>query len=196
MRFEYLTPGSPGCIEAITGLHQHAFRNVLSGQIGGAFVRFYYCRLLENPQAVICVCRLEGKIVGFLAGLADTGDFYDVTYYQKALAGLFGNLLQCSSASLNVLRYLKRALTFNDRGFRAELLAMAVSGEHQRKGIGKRLIGMFEDFLRSKDRSEYKVFTDTKFSAGSDLYEAMGFRLCQQADLFGLPMRMYVRRMK
>ncbi len=170
-----------------------AFRGVLSGQIGRRFLKFYYKRIIEKG---VIFAWLDGDTVyGFVSGIDDDKKLNSVSYYIFALKGIIIHFCQ-SGLYLSLIRHRKRMQSFNRITIRPELLSIAVDEAMRGKGIGMKLVGALEDYFRTRNISAYKVYTDTVFSTGFRLYEKMNFVLEKEVDLYGLPFRLYQKKME
>ncbi len=172
-------------------MHMSAFSNVLSGQLGTAFLQYLYRTLIE--RGVVIGCFVNGHLMGFVSGIFDDRNFYDRKHYLYGLRGVVTKLFSFRTI-LNVLRHIKKSISATEGRVRTELFSIVVLEEYKRKGIGKELVKEFEDYLGSKGIEEYKVFTDMEFSDGSKLYGRMGFSINRELRLLGLTLREYLKR--
>lgn len=190
---EIIRLSSEESIGEIVKLHQEVFQNVLIGQLGNNFTFFLYRRLLSFQDNVILVAIVRKRIVGFVAGITREDRFYNFKFYLVAL--LFGiqRIVHQPKLFLDLLRYAKRRIVLSEKEKSAELFSIAVASDFQQKGIGKRLISSFDEFMRSYGIRQYKVVTDMPYSLGYKLYETLDFTLDAMVDLYGLTIRRYLR---
>lgn len=180
-------------LNQIAEIHQLAFSNVLSGTIGKRFLKYYYKRIIE--KGFIFVCFIDNHIAGFVSGITDEGKFYNIKFYLYAMWGIITHIYSYK-AIINLIRYIKRSINLYTENYTSELLSIVVLDNYRGKGIGKQLVKTFDDFMVKNGIEIYKVFTDMEFSTGYKLYDKLGFSLHRELNLFGLTLRMYLRRLK
>ncbi len=180
-------------LDEIITLHINAFRSVLSGQIGGIFLKNYYQRIFRKG---IVYARIdENKLSGFVSGIVDDASFYDIKYYFWAGFGILTHIYS-PAVIRSLFRHIKRQLTFRDIRIRPELLSIAVRDDMRGRGIGTSLVKTLENHFKERHIDVYKVYTDMLYSTGSQLYEKLGFKLTREVNLFGLPFRLYMKGLK
>lgn len=181
-------------IDQIAILHQKAFPDVLIGQLGKRFTRYFYEKILYHENGIIIIYTENEKIQGFVAGVTEDNGFYDIKFYLNVMLGFVFNVFN-PSIVLNLLRNIKKMITLRNDHYSSELLSLAVSSSCQGKGIGTKLVGLFDKHLKSRRVNVYQVFTDMNYSIGYKLYDKLNFILYKEMNLFGLTLRMYLRRL-
>lgn len=74
-------------------------------------------------------------------------------------------------------------LSASQKEYQGEVAFFAVSENHQKKGIGRKLFQALTDYMRSEDICEFYLFTDT--SCSYPFYEQRGMkRRCQKSHSF------------
>ena len=179
-------------LNQIVEMHQLAFSNVLSGLIGNKFLKHYYKLVIE--KGFIFGCFVNSKLIGFVSGLTDEKGFYNIRFYLYAIWGIITHIYSII-VIINLLRYIKRTINLFNENCKSELLSIVVLDDYRGKGIGKQLVKVFDDYMIKNDVKIYKVFTDMQFSTGYKLYDKLGFSLHRELNLFGLTLRMYLRRL-
>jgi GNAT superfamily N-acetyltransferase len=179
-------------LDEIVALHINAFRGVLSGQTGRSFLKYYYKRIFK--KGFIYGKITDDRLSGFVSGIVDDGTLYDLKYYFWAGLGI---LIHIYSPALirSLFRHIKRMMTFRDIKIKSELLSIAVRDNMKGRGIGTSLVNALDDHFRERNIEIYKVYTDMIYSTGSQLYEKLGFELTREVNLFGLPIRLYIRKL-
>lgn len=180
-------------LNQIVKLHVHAFRGVLSGQIGYGFLYNYYKTILR--KGCIFAYMNDQKVVGFISGTTDERLLNNFSFYWFAFLGMMIHIFR-SSLYLSIRRHIKRLKNFKEINIYSELLSIAVDENQRGKGIGMKLVACLDDYFKSRDVFTYKVYTDTVFSTGYRLYEKLGFRLIKEVDLYNLPFRLYVKELE
>ncbi|MBN1414681.1 MAG: GNAT family N-acetyltransferase [Bacteroidales bacterium] len=180
-------------LDTIVDLHRDAFKNVLSGQIGRRFLRYYYKTVLKND--VIYACFLGTELAGFISGTENEKRLTTGRYYLHAVTGVLSNFYH-PCLYLSLCRHIKRLKAFDDAGIKSELLSVVVHPDYRGKGIGVSLVNELEKYFEEKKVGIYKVYTDTLYSTGYKLYEKLGFVLFKEVNLYGLPFRMYTKTIK
>ncbi len=179
-------------LDEIVALHTNAFRNVFSGQIGKMFLSNYYRSIFK--KGLIYGKITDGRLSGFIAGIADDSMLYNIKYYFWAAFGLLTHVFSIAVIR-SLFRHYKRLRAFRDVIIKPELLSVAVRNDMRGKGIGTELINVLDNCFREKHVPFYKVYTDMLYSTGSQLYEKLGFELFREVDLYGLPVRLYIRKL-
>lgn len=76
----------------------------------------------------------------------------------------------------------KELLTYCKKDYKGELAFFAISEKHRGKGLGRRLFSSVVDYMKSKDISEFYLFTDT--SCNYLFYEHLGLtRRCEKKQM-------------
>lgn len=179
-------------LNEIVELHINAFRSVLSGQIGRFFLRIFYTKVLTKGFVYGKIT--DDKLAGFISGIVDDGSFYDIKYYFCAGLGVFTHIYS-PAVIKSLFRHIKRQLVFRNIHIKSELLSIAVRDDMRGRGIGTSLVKALENHFAERQVSVYKVYTDMLYSTGSQLYEKLGFKLSREVNLFGLPFRLYIKKL-
>ncbi|HJX70461.1 MAG TPA: GNAT family N-acetyltransferase [Bacteroidales bacterium] len=179
-------------LDDIVALHINAFPRVLSGQTGKLFLRSFYQRLFKNGFVLAKIT--DGRLSGFIAGIADDDLLYDIKYYFWAGFGILTHIYS-PAVIRSLFRHMKRQQAFRDIKIKPELLSIAVRDDMRGKGIGISLVNALENCFREKHVRIYKVYTDMLYSTGSRLYDKFGFEFVRDVNLYGLPLRLYVKNL-
>ena len=173
----------------IVKMHKFAFSNVLSGQIGKKFLKNYYKCIIK--KGFIFGCFSNNHLVGFISGIIDEDNLYNIKFYLYAIWGIITHIYSIKVV-INLFRYIKRTINLFNENCKSELLSIVVLDDYRGKGIGKQLVKVFDDYMIKNGIEIYKVFTDMEFSSGYWLYDKLGFSLHRELNLFGLTLRMYL----
>jgi GNAT superfamily N-acetyltransferase len=179
-------------LDEIVKLHTDAFRNVLSGQIGKIFLNYFYRSIFKKGFVFGKIT--NGRLSGFVAGIGDDHTLSDIKYYFWAGFGLLTHIYS-PTVIRSLFRHIKRQWSFRDVKIKPELLSIAVRSDMRGKGIGTVLVETLNDCFREKHIPVYKAYTDMLYSTGSRLYKKLSFELIGEANLLGLPFRLYVKHL-
>lgn len=135
-------------------------------------MRRLYRALIESPRAVVVVADRSGEPIGFVAGVADTGEFYRHFAKRHGIAAGMSALPALIRPS--TLRRAWETLRYgaDDSDVAAELLSMAVSPGSRRLGIGARLGA---EFLSALGEPEVRVIVGAANRGAIRSYERLGF---------------------
>lgn len=182
-----------GLFQELGELHVSAIHEGVLEALGPGFVGTVYQQLSKDRGVFIYTARREGTLVGFLAGSIN------VARSLRAI-GSGGLVRLVAAAALHLWRprllkqvidaagyFFQRGGPGDERmaaasaGDRAELLAIAVIPEAHGQGIGKSLIGAFEQDLRDAgDVRRYFVSTNSTETGSNAFYRSAGFQFIGQ----------------
>ena len=179
-------------LDELVKLHSKTFKDVLSGQIGRHFLKYYYKRIIET--GIIYAYVKNGSLCGFVSGIKNDDTLYNIKYYFWAGFGVLSHIYSPAVVK-SLFRHLKRAKSFSNITIKPELLSIVVREDMRGKGIGISLVSALEKYFREMEVNTYKVYTDTLYSTGMHLYEKLGFKLLREVNLYGLPLRLYFKNL-
>jgi glycosyltransferase involved in cell wall biosynthesis/ribosomal protein S18 acetylase RimI-like enzyme len=161
---------------AIARLHAEMIDTGFLSTLGPSFLELLYRALITSARGTVIVVEDDGSVVGFVAGVDDTGLFYREF--------LRANLIR---AGIRVVPALLRPGTWRrvwetlrygtsrEDGVGAELLSMAVAPVMKRRGLGTRLVGALQNSATSKGLRAMKVVVGSSNHPAIGLYESCGF---------------------
>jgi ribosomal protein S18 acetylase RimI-like enzyme len=195
-----IRPAGPEHIATVARLHAEAIPHGFLTLLGAPFLTELYRSLASQPGTCVLVAvDANGSCFGFVAGTVHTrGLFRRVLYrhwYRFAastwrhllLFGRFKNLAETALYGLRPKREPGRAEV------EAELLSMAVAGEHRGAGTGKALVLALEAFLAKRGVAAYKVVTTADDPRSNAFYRACRLELSCSFLHHGRPMNEYVK---
>jgi GNAT superfamily N-acetyltransferase len=191
---EISKPVSEKYIQEIIKLHYEAFSNQLIGQLGDSFTLYLYNKIVDSEHGVLLIYETESNVVGYLAGLSGEERIYDINFYLHASKALMVSVIKKPTVIANLIRYVYKQLTTNRKLPKSELFSIVVNINYQKRGIGTELVKEYEEWLKSRKINNYKVYTDTKYSTGSQLYQKMGFELRDTVNLLNNEYMIYVKK--
>lgn len=173
-----------GTCTKVARLHIREIHDGLLPLFGERWLAQLYRGLARAPRSGVWVARDGASIAGFIAGCADLDSTYRWLLRHKgpslvlyAAGALFKPAVLKTIPSLCLYPFRKRRSESAPDGVaRAELLAMAVSSEHQGKGIGRALVNALEDALQGWNVREYSVSTNREEVQSNAFYTHAGFQ--------------------
>lgn len=177
-------------LEAISKIHFSSFQGLFASELGQDFLREFYRTILSSDEGVCYVARDNLTIKGFICGVANKTPFTP-SLKVKFIYWTIKRLILSPRSIVNLLRFIKKLLLTRDIQTNAELIAIVVTEDCRKKGIGKSLVEKFFSFLSERDVQKVKVFTDARYESACFFYEALRFTLVKSIDLFGMECRCY-----
>ena len=160
-RLRHSEASSP-LMDQIVALHHATFPTGVLARLGNSFMRDYYTAIVCAPEGHLWIAVREAQVLGFLACTTDRSRFETEHRAGAARRALLIRLLTFRMPPRVILRALRKQRLARGLPQSAELLAIAVSPECRREGIGRRLLQEWHTLLRSPGVSEYLVFTDNE----------------------------------
>lgn len=189
----------------IAGIHIEQIKNGMMAQLKIKLLSQIYREIAGNPEAGVWIALANQKITGFIAGSANTRK----TFLTVILRLWLPMTLFTLKTALNfkflkfarVIFYPFRNVGDNQHLFqectriKPEILSLAGSKDQQKTGIGKQLILVFEEALKSRGhKGYYKVATDISESGSNTFYQNLGFSPCHKVRLNRMILQVYVKR--
>lgn len=184
MRIERLSPSHPKDVFGqIARLHVQEIHHGLLPLLGLPFVARMYYEMSRAPRTGVWAALEDGEVLGFIAGCADVGRTHRAMLLRRG--PVFALLALRALLRPTVLRRLPAMLLYPLRVGavgeaeptvpHAELLAIAVDRRSHRRGLGHRLVEVFEQALREWDvRGSYQVLTNVEEVASNRFYRKLG----------------------
>ena len=174
-----IRPARPGDAQAIAEIHARALPDAFLPALGRGFLQQLYIALSTDSGAATYVATADSQIVGFVAGVASTGDFYRRFYRRYGMRA-------AAAAAPKLLRpsVLRRAIETGTYGGKhrvdpwpaAELLAIAVEPQWRARGIGADLTRRMLDELSARGAHSVKVIVGSGNGGANAFYREMRFR--------------------
>lgn len=151
MGVELLDPRCEEDVNAVAGLHERFLADSPVVAFGPRFVRsFYYRRLVADELMGCLVCRVDGRVAGFISFTKRPHDFMIVGMrrHLAALAGIMATSVLARPSTLkqiwNTLRTMRERAgqSADDSSGGAEVLSMATLPEYRKQilpGTGSRI---------------------------------------------------------
>ena len=167
-------PASAADVDRVAQLHAARINEGFLTSLGVPFLHRLYRRVLRAPDAFIIVEEGEHEIVGFVAGVADLGALYRRFMIRDGALGALRaapRLVRAIPRVLETMRYPTTTADLPD----AEILAVAVAGDHEGRGIGRQLVDAATTSFRNRGIDTAKVVTTADNPAALAMYRACGF---------------------
>lgn len=156
----------------VARLHVEGIQTGFLSTLGDRFLRVLYRSLIAWEKATVLVAD-TGRVVGFAAGVVDTGEFY--RHFLRRHGVLAAVLAAPRLLRPTALRRAWETLRYAaDTGTPAELLSMAVAPSARGQGTGRKLGGDLLQALAA-DAPVVKVVVGSDNVPAIALYKGLGF---------------------
>lgn len=177
---------TPAELAQVAALHQQAFPRGVLNSLGPSFVQDYYRKIVASDSGHLWVMMTEDRVAGFLAATMDRFSFERRHRAGNSKGQIIRGLLTGRVSFWAVLRSMRKRRLVRDVPDRAELLAISISKDYRRGGLGGKLLAEWHQRLRETGISSYIVFTDNleglhfyRRAGGETLFE---FRLAGEVS--------------
>ena len=167
--------GTRADAEAAARLHAEEIGEGFLSGLGPRFLTVLYRRIIAWPQSFLLVVEEDGNVVGQAAATEDVGGLYRQFLLHdglRAAAVAAPRLLRRLPEVLDTLRYPSAQGQLPS----AELLAVAVDGRCQGRGIGRRLVLAANEELVRRGVTDARVVVASSNARALALYRSSGFR--------------------
>lgn len=172
-------------ISQIVSIHIEAFPGFFLTRMGPRFLSQYYNGYLERCETLIIASVDGGKVVGFVAGLKNSGEYYRFLkkHWYRFVFPILGALLdldlvrRCSARVFSVLKNNQVNRTMSPPGGYHELTSIAVSPSTGPAGTGRALMASYIDQVLL-DKRAFGVFLTTDADDNERVnrfYKTLGF---------------------
>lgn len=179
-----IRPARRGDVGAIAELHRRMIRTGFLSILGTRFLRVLYGAMIEAPAARVLVAESDGVVLGFVSGVADTGDFYRRFLRRKALPAAWSVFpIALRPSVLNKMWETLRYGSGAEADIPAELLAMAVAPSARGRGLGSELIARLFDWAAEGHIDQMRVVVGMDNRPAESLYRRCGFTDSQRIEI-------------
>jgi ribosomal protein S18 acetylase RimI-like enzyme len=166
----------PSDAPTLAELHRRAISSGFLSSLGPRFLRLLYKAMIADPGSGVFVAEQDLTVVGFVAGTADTSQFYRRFARQHlvdAAFAMFPHLLRPTA----VRRILETARHGSEEAHSvaAELLSMAVAPALKRQGVGQRLGSVLLEWAEGRQIPAMKVVVGANNAPAVGTYRKLGF---------------------
>jgi len=184
-------PMAEADIDAVVRLQIATLPDSLVTQLGARFLRRFHACALEDDGTIGLIARArDGTLAGFTTGTTDGERFR-----QRMRSRLLVHLVQALAGRPALVARFARTLLQKEptSEVAAELLLLAVHGDHRRRHVGSDLLDALEQRFRATGVSDYRVAVRSWLQPAIGFYRSLSFEVEAEADVLGAPMT-YLRR--
>jgi len=163
-------------VDAIVDLHAGRIADGFLVTLGRPFLRRLYRRMVRSPRAFALVVEDGRNVCGFVAAAEDTGAFYREFLSRDGIAAGVTAIAGIARAPRAVLETMRYGLRGNEDAPAAEIMAIAVGADVERRGLGTLLVVAAVTELRQRGVASARVVTAVGNVAAIRAYELGGFR--------------------
>ena len=165
--------------------------------MGIDFVTSLYEAIAQNKTSFGVVAIKDDKVFGFAAFTSNINKLYKFIVWKKGLK--FALLLAGRMLSLKRAKKIFETLFYPTRTKNmdlpsAELLAISIASEEQRKGLAGKLIEKGFQCYKEVGIDKFKVLIGADNKAGNKLYCKYGFELAGQINNHGVLSNIYIAK--
>lgn len=161
---------------------------------GENFLLNLYRSILELRIGFLVVAMDSSRVRGFILGCFDSSKLTSILLRKPLIFApiMIPYMLRHPSAVLNAIQILFYSSKLRS-SVKAELVVIVVDESSRSRGIGGRMLELFDDELRNKAVLEYKVTVHEEMERSNNFYQTNGFALNGKFDLLGVRWNSYVR---
>lgn len=167
-------------IPDIVEVHQRSFPGFFLTFLGPRFLELFYEGLCRDPNAVLLVASVDGRVIGFVGGVADEREFFRALKKARAkdfIHAAMSSALRRPSIIPRLWRARRRDSEIDAIDVPATLLSIGVDPGTQNLGLGRKLFNGFTATMESTGVSSFKLTTDARNNDQAvSFYEGLGLR--------------------
>ncbi|WP_316840670.1 GNAT family N-acetyltransferase [Pedobacter gandavensis] len=151
-------------IKEVTHLHDNSFKGFFLTSLGKSFLEVFYKGILGHEHGFGLGAFHGEELVGFAIGTNNNTGFYRAILKKNSLKMLLASFPNLIVNPSSVKRIILSLLSFKNTEYSdiPVLLSICVSGNKEAKGIGKKLLGAFENEIKVAGNSQLILTTDAK----------------------------------
>jgi len=174
----------PRDLNAVVRLHLRSFGGFFLSFLGPRFLKLLYGEILKRPDHVALAARHpDGRLAGFVAGVAHQGSFYGEVARRRWFAfavAAFPAAIRNPRIVPRLMRSLRHPGRARDAASQALLMSVAVDPDLSGRGIGRLLVSGFLKAMREKGVRTVSLTTDRDANDRVNaFYRDLGFRLAR-----------------
>ncbi len=185
----------------IVRTHMRSFPDFFLTFLGPRFLELLYRNIALDSEGILLVADIDGRAVGFVAGVTRQTGFYRRLIRRQAWAFAWAATsaaFQRPAIIPRLWRALHRPGDAAQSTAEACLMSIAVSPEFQGRGLGKQLVGAFCHELVARGESVVCLTTDRDDNAATNcFYQQLDFKLVRWfVTPEGRTMNEYIRNLQ
>lgn len=171
-----ISAAQPGDCDEMVRVHLSAFDGFYLTALGSRFLKELYTGFLRDPSAICLVARRQGRIAGFVVGLALPRGFIARALARRCVPILWA-LLRSAGGIGGLLRRSVSATRRAEKG-EAVLFSLAVDPSAQHRGLGRQLVQVFLEAAHAHRAARVVLTTDSENNEPvKQFYQHLGFRV-------------------
>jgi ribosomal protein S18 acetylase RimI-like enzyme len=150
-------------VQKVVDVHLETFPGFFLSSLGRSFLRQFYAGLIELKSGVLLVAEDGSDVVGFVGGADEQRGFYRQLLRQRAVRFIVAALpaiIRRPSVVGRLIRGRRRAQGHDDTPEGACLMTIGVDPRVEGSGVGRLLVGSFEQALVERGSHGYCLTTD------------------------------------
>lgn len=151
-------------VQNVSLIHTYAFKNFFLTSLGIDFLKTYYRACIKNKNTIAyCAEDQYGNMVGFVTGSSWAKGYHKTVFLNNIsqfLISLFWSFVNKPSIFLRLVKNIEKNHHENDNGEYAELLSIGVNPDFKGSGVGKELLNLFHQGVRSRGGLRVVLTTD------------------------------------
>lgn len=148
----------------IIQIHNESFENFFLTSLGNHFLKLYYLSVAKSPNGILLGAFNDDKLIGFCAATFKSKNFYFSIIQDNLLHFIAIGFYLFFTRPKSLIRLLKnmtkKSEKFEDNGYYAELLSIAVDSNAQNLGVGKKMLYELEGLVIKKGMTQISLTTD------------------------------------
>lgn len=177
-------------ISQIAAIHKQELLGFLP-ELGKQFLEKFYSISLTIDEIFLFVVKENGQIVGFVSGISNPKGLYKKIIRKDMVGFSWIFLKYFLKHPTNIIKLVKILLYPGFSESTPELLSIAVSRQHQMKGIGRKLFTQTVDEFKSRGFDEFKISVYERLAANG-FYKKIGCQKIQTFPFLGESMNYYM----
>lgn len=171
--------------QAVSKIHSEALKIGFLSTFGEDFLKTLYEGIVQSQYGFGYVYAEDSEMVGFISGTSDSSKLMKDIYRKKLLPLsriIFRSTLRkpwILNDILQSIRYAKHADQVN-----TELLSIAVTQEHRKRGVGKELVDALINHFDELGISKFNVSVDQRLDGADEFYKELGFQYSGKIEIY------------
>jgi ribosomal protein S18 acetylase RimI-like enzyme len=183
----------------IAAIHSRELSTDFLSSLKEKFLISLYVSFINDGKINVLVYESEKKVVGFVVGSSNfSRDFRKIlvkNFFNFFLI-LIPEVIMHPQIIKNIFETFFYTSKQKENSSEAELVAVAISSEFHRHGIGKNLVNSLEIEFKKEAVKEYKVSVNKTNATANKFYAKLGFIKTGDFNLYGKKVNLYLKQLK